>query len=41
MWRIPDELEDEAEAEVKEHKVKVIKTEDMEIFETDLSDGET
>ena len=41
MWRIPDELEDEAETEVKEHKVKVIKTEDMEIFETDLSDGET
>ena len=40
MWRIPDE-EDEAETEVKEHKVKVIKTEDMEIFETDLSDGES
>ena len=40
MWRIPDE-EDDAEPEVKEHKVKVIKTEDMEIFETDLSDGES
>ena len=40
MWRIPDEEED-AEPEVKEHKVKVIKTEDMEIFETDLSDGES
>ena len=40
MWRIPDD-EEEAETEVKEHKVKVIKTEDMEIFETELSDGES
>ena len=36
MWKIPDEIEEDAETEAPQHKIKVIKTEDMEIFETDL-----
>ena len=36
MWKIPDELEEDEENEAPQHKIKVIKTEDMETFETDL-----
>ena len=37
---MPDDIEEEAEPEAMEHKFKVVKTEDMEIFETDLGSEE-
>lgn len=40
MWKLPDDIEEEGESEAVEHKFKVVKTEDMEIFETDLGSEE-
>ena len=41
MWRVPDEIQEDAAEETEtNYKVKIQKKEDMEIFETDMQSDE-